>query len=152
MTKDNKIRLIIYPIIILLAGVLSFYLFKQYRKEHPKPKLLGVDFCATPEEAVRRYAEALMKADREEALKYVYKPPRDIWRWEGYRRRLYEDYTDEELTEYGKKLLNGWSYNKWQTGWGGAEWGEIVMTQEGKKEHTFMLRVVNTVSEGWKID
>jgi len=149
MSKNNKIRLIVYPIVVLIAAGLSFYLYYRYREENPKPKLIGLEFCATPEEAVRRYAEALMKADREEALKYVYKPLNDIHRWEGTQRRLYSK-TDEELKEEGEEIINnGYLDKKWQMGWGGrADW-VVIHNIEGEIIGGPMS-LIYIKGEGWK--
>ncbi|MFH1565390.1 MAG: hypothetical protein ABIC82_06180 [bacterium] len=152
--RNLIIRLIVYPIVIVIVFFLCRVLWVQYTKDNPEQakkmhilgmKLRGIEYCETPEEAVRLYAEALVNGDREEALIYIYRPKYEHNRWDGAKKRFYRK-TDEELKEEGEDILNGYMREKNSET---AEWviihninGEII---KGSKD------IWNTGYNGWKI-
>ncbi|MFH0854240.1 MAG: hypothetical protein V1891_01995 [bacterium] len=160
MEKSTKkkivIRLIVYPIIIILAIFLYRFIWVNYTGEYIensktwrtfKMNLRGVEFCETPEEAIQHYADALIRGDRREALGYVYKPKYDTKKWDGHKKRLYEDFSDEELKKRGEKMIKDGYLEKKSDPF--PDWvveynfnGEIVKGP---------TRLIYTDHEGWEI-
>lgn len=121
--KKLSIRLIVYPIVFLIILFLIQFTWRTYKVGQLdlalkkqilllKLKFNGITYCETPEEAIQLYANALIKNNREEAVKYVEKYQRD--------KNLvsYTDKTDEELRNEGENLLKGHLLCKDQNGWG----------------------------------
>lgn len=156
MTKNNKTRLIVYPIVIVIVFLLCRVLWVQYAKEHPEQaleahkvwmKIQGIEFCETPQEAIQLYAEALIRGDREEALIYIYRPKYEISRWESDKKYLYGK-TNEELKKEGKKIINDGRMEKADNY--SAEW-KVVYNIDGEIV-AGPIRIINTGYNGWKID
>ena len=154
--KNLIIRLIVYPIVIMIVFLLCGVIWVQYAKDHPEQalkahilwlKIKGIEYCETPEEAIQLYAEALIKGDRDEALEYVDKPKYEPSRWEGSKRRLYRR-TDQELKEEGEDILNNGHME--EEGSETAEW--VVIHNIDGEIFKGPIDIWNTGYDGWKIE
>lgn len=150
--KKLIIRLIVYSIVSLIAFIILRFTWLLYAEDHPDQalkmhifflKLQGIEYCETPEEAIQRYADALIRGDRREAMKYIIKRISDKG-WEYEKKRLYSK-TNKELKEEGEELLGGFfDYNFEKSI---AEWD--VKTNS---EAAFALQLFYDKEQGWKIE
>lgn len=153
-------RLIIYPIVILITFILIRLLWLMYSGEHPEQalkihiltlKLQGIEYCETPKEAIQRYADALIKGNRREALKYV-RVTRDIFGIDSqeYKYWLYS-LNKDEVKARGNEIKKGFFKEK-------TEWSYSYNYNYGYKDSTLPNRTYNDkinlihTPDGWKIE